>query len=117
MKKIIIYGIIILLCGCGKVTNSLEKNDYINKNDYNTVYNDLLKASNDVSYIPSTDTEKRFYELIEIISDNCNKFTKSELDSLSSLINENYQFAYSGNRYNNTNFQNDLNIIKTCVTE
>lgn len=117
MEKILIFGIIILLCGCGNVENSLEKSDYINKNNYNTIYSDLMSSTNDISYIPSKETEKRFYELIEVISDNCNKFTSTELNDMYNLVNNNYQFVYSGNRYTNEDFKNDLNIIKTCKTE
>lgn len=118
MKKVL--GLIValfLICGCSNDENSLIKSDYINNNDYNVVYKDLLSASNDVSYIPSKETEKRFYELIEVISDNCNKFSNDELNNLYSIMNNNYQFTYNKNRYNNDNYQSDLNKIKLCITE
>lgn len=118
MKKVLVLIItLLLICGCSNDENSLVKKDYINNNDYNTVYSDLLSAVNDVSYIPSKETEKNFYELIEVISDNCNKFSNDELNNLYSIMNNDYQFTYSKDRYNNEAYQNDLNLIKTCITE
>ena len=117
MKRILGLMLLFLICGCSNDENSLIKSNYINNNDYNTIYTDLLSASNDVSYIPSSETEKRFYELIEVIGDNCNKFSNNELEELYNLINNNYKFTYNENRYNNDDYQRDLNLIKTCITE
>jgi len=118
MKRIL--GLIItllLVCGCDNDENSLIKTDYINKNNYNTIYNDLLTAVNEISYIPSKETEKTFYELIEVISYNCAKFSNDELNNLYSVIDNNYQFTYNKKRYSNDDFRNDLNKIKSCLTE
>lgn len=117
MKKFLCIMLLLFICGCNNNENSLIKNNYINNNDYNKIYSDLLLASNNVSYIPSSETEKSFYELIEAISDNCTKFSSSELDELYNLINNNYHFTYHENRYNNDDYKNDLNIIKTCKVE
>ena len=118
MKKILeIIILLLLICGCSNNENSLIKSNYINNNDYNTIYSDLTLAINNISYIPSKETEKEFYELIEVISENCNKFTNEQLNNLYSIINNNYQFTYSKNRYNNENYKKDLNKIKLCITE
>ena len=118
MKKVLgLIIVLLLICGCGNHENSLIKSNYINNSDYNTVYNDLLSAINDISYIPSKETEKKFYELIEVISNNCNKFSSDELSNLYSVIDNNYQFIYNERRYNNNDYQNDLNKIKSCLTE
>ena len=116
MKKVgLLILSLILICGCNNDENSLVKKDYINKNSYDVVYNDLEKIINDVNYIPSKEVEKNFYEMIEVISDNCNKFTNTELNSLYDLMNNNYQFRYSKDRYTNNDYKNDLNKIKECL--
>ena len=118
MKKVVLLTLLVLLiCGCESNENSLVKSDYINKNSYSTIYNDLSKIVNDVSYIPSKEVERNFYEMIEVISDNCNKFSIDELTNLERLININYQFKYSGDNYTNDDYQNDLSKIKTCLAE
>ena len=118
MKKIIlVFSFLLLVCGCGNSSNSLIDSDYINTHDYNQIYSDLSSIVEEVSFIPSEDNEKEFYELIEVISDNCTKFTNNELNELYNLMNSNYQFIYSGDRYNNDNYNSDLNTIKSCITE
>lgn len=108
---------ILLMCGCSDNTNSLVESNYLNKNNYNTIYSDFKKVTNDIAYIPSKETEKSFYEMIEIISDNCDYFKKDELNNLYQLINRDYQFKYSSNRYTNEDYQKDLNAINMCLAE
>lgn len=117
MKKVLVFIFLFMLCGCSNEENSLVKSNYLNNSDYNKIYTDLLSASNDVAYIPSKETEKKFYELIEVISDNCDKFSNDELNNLYTLINSNYQFSYNKNRYSNDNYERDLSEIKNCLTE
>lgn len=118
MKKIVVIVMVLfIVCGCNNTKNSLIESNYINENDYSKIYNDLLEVAKEVSFIPSEENEKRFYELIEVISNNCRSFSNTELEELYNLMNINYQFIYSGRRYNNSNYKNDLNIIKNCKTE
>lgn len=117
MRKVVIICLMLFICSCSNDENSLIKSNYINSHTYNQIYADLENASHNVSFIPSVDTEKDFYELIEVISLNCSKFTSDELANLYSLINNNYSFKYSKDRYNNDIYQNDLNKINKCLTE
>lgn len=116
MKKgLLLILSLILICGCSNNENSLVKNDYINKNSYDVIYSDLEKIINDINYIPSKEVERNFYEMMEVISDNCSKFSDSELNNLYNLMNNNYQFKYSKNRYTNNDFQKDLKQVKECL--
>ena len=117
MKKIIILSLLLLfIVGCSD-ENSLVKENYIDNHSYSEIYQDLSNTSHEVSYFPTKKAEKHFYEIIEVIRDNHDKFNNDELTSLYNLININYNFKYNEKRYNNTNFQNDLNIIKNYITE
>lgn len=119
MKKIgLIVFMVILLCGCNDhEENSLVKKNYISQNNYDQIYSDLQSISNDIKYIPTKELEKNFYELIEVISDNCERFSQSELDGFYTLIDNGYRFKYSGDRYDNDDKLDDLEDIKTCLTE
>lgn len=116
MKKIVVLiSFLFLLCGCGKEENRLVKDNYLDKNTYQEVHTDLTNITKEVSFIPSKDNERKFYEMIEVIRDNCEKFSKDELGELYNLANNNYQFIYSGKRYNDSIYQNDLQKIKVCI--
>ena len=116
-KSIFILMLLFVICGCNNNKNSLVESNYINNSDYNKVYSDLTAICNEISFIPSIENERRFYEMIEVISDNCNHFANDELNNLYNLINNDYQFIYSGKRYTNDDYMSDLNKIKSCLTE
>ena len=116
-KNILILILLFLVCGCNNSKNSLVESNYINNSDYHKIYSDLTAVCNEIRFIPGKENERKFYEMIEVISDNCNHFSNDELSNLYNLINNNYQFIYSGNRYTNDDYQSDLNSIKGCLTE
>ena len=82
MKKIVFLCLLLfIIVGCSN-ENSLIKNDYISNHSYTEIYSDLMKFSNEVSYFPTKKAERNFYELIEVIRDNHDKFSSEELNNL-----------------------------------
>lgn len=117
MKKIVLLVVVLLIfCGCSE-ENSLIKNNYIESHAYAEIYSDLNTAAHDVSYFPTKEKERDFYELIEVIRDNYGKFSNEELKELYRLMNVTYNFHYNEKRYNNDNFKTDLETIKSHITE
>ncbi|MBQ8205934.1 MAG: hypothetical protein IJZ77_00535, partial [Bacilli bacterium] len=57
-KAVLIIVMILLMCGCSDNTNSLVESNYLNKNNYNNIYSDFKKVTNDIAYIPIKETEK-----------------------------------------------------------
>ena len=114
MKKIVIIIMILFLTACGSSnTNKYLEENYIEKNSYEVVYNDLSKISYNLQYIPTKETEKSFIDMIEAIKVKHDKFSSDELSKLYSLINIDYDFKY--NKYTNDDFQKDLTLIESYI--
>lgn len=115
MKKIIVFLILCLLCGCSN--DNLIESDYINTHSYTEIYNDLSEISRNVSYFPTKENEREFYQMIEVIRDNCDRFTTDEITNLYNLIDNNYEFKYNLDEYNNADYSTDLQTIRKYITE
>ena len=120
MKKsyknlLFILIVIFFLIGCqdNKLKDSV--NDKVSNNTYSVIYNDLNNLINQIKMFPSRNNEEEFIYYIKAIKDNHTKFTSDELNSISNLLDFNYQFSFNKLDYDTNDLYNDKQIINGYV--